>query len=184
MNKDLNYYLIKGFDRKSAEYFCNGRRKITNVKADQNHILNLTFDNGETKLFDVTPYLQKDTVFEFLLDIDNFNRVYVDEDNNIAWDIDPNVNSDIVWDNKVDISGDTCYIDSVNYLQGGDIMEETKPKRKTTTSSSVKRKYNEKTYDRIEFNVPKGDKEKWKQIATDKGFTSLSAFILDSMTNA
>ena len=31
----------------------------------------------------------------------------------IAWDIDPNIDSHQVWNNKVDLCPDTCYIDSV-----------------------------------------------------------------------
>lgn len=113
MNKNIEYYIDKGFDNKAAEYFSTGRRKISNVTSDSNYVLNLTFDNGENKKFDVSPYIKENTVFEFLINMDNFNRVYVDEDNNIAWDKDPNIDSNIVWDNKIDLSGDTCYIEGV-----------------------------------------------------------------------
>lgn len=47
------------------------------------------------------------------------------------------------------------------------------------TSAEVKNRYNKKTYDRIEIVVLKGEKDKLKQFAKDKGFTSLNAFILD-----
>lgn len=30
-----------------------------------------------------------------------------------AWDIDPDVDSDVVWSNKVDLCPDSCYVDSV-----------------------------------------------------------------------
>lgn len=46
----------------------------------------------------------------------NFERVYVDAQHSVAWDIDPNVDSDVVWSNKVDLCPDTCYIDSVPIL--------------------------------------------------------------------
>ncbi|MBE6876150.1 MAG: antitoxin [Ruminococcus sp.] len=44
------------------------------------------------------------------------------------------------------------------------------------TSNESKRKYNEKTYDRIILNVPKGKKEEYKQHAFWKN-ESLNAFI-------
>ncbi len=40
-----------------------------------------------------------------------------------------------------------------------------------STSSKVKRKYNNKTYDRIEFNVPKGKKEEIKKYAESIGLS-------------
>ena len=76
-------------------------------------MLTIEFDNGEKRLFDVRSYLEKRTVFETFLDIDNFKRVYVDKQHCIAWDIDPTVDSDLVWNNKVDLCPDSCYIDSL-----------------------------------------------------------------------
>ena len=46
-------------------------------------------------------------------DIEIFKRVYIDEQHCIAWDIDPAVDSDTVWSNKIDLCPDACYIDSV-----------------------------------------------------------------------
>ena len=45
--------------------------------------------------------------------LDNFRRVYIDSEHCIAWDIDPEVDSEIEWTNKVDICPDSCYVDSV-----------------------------------------------------------------------
>lgn len=47
------------------------------------------------------------------MDIENFRRVYLDDWHVICWDIDPNVDSDIEWMNKVDIDPDGCYVDSI-----------------------------------------------------------------------
>lgn len=113
MSKTVDYYLSKGFDRKAAEYFADGRKKIINVIANDNFTLTLSFDNGEKRLFDVTPLLKKGTVFEFLSDIENFRRVYLDDQNCVAWDIDPEIDSNEVWNNKVDLCPDSCYIDSI-----------------------------------------------------------------------
>ena len=59
------------------------------------------------------PLLKKGTVFEPFIKLENFRRVYVDDTHCIAWDIDPNIDSNKVWSNKVDLCPDGCYIDSV-----------------------------------------------------------------------
>ena len=113
MAKTIEYYLSKGFDQKAAEYFAGGRKKITAVKANEDFTLTLTFDNGEKRLYNAAPLLKKGTVFETFANIDNFKRVYLDDTHCVAWDIDPNIDSHTVWNNKVDICPDTCYMDSV-----------------------------------------------------------------------
>lgn len=113
MTKTLEYYLSKGFDRKTAEYFAGGKKRITDVVPNNDFTLTISFDNGEKRLYDVRPLLQKGTVFEPFADPANFRRVYVDDAHCIAWDIDPNLDSNVVWSNKVDLCPDVCYLDSV-----------------------------------------------------------------------
>ena len=112
MNKDINYYLAKGFDKTMAQYYANGRKKIVAVTANSNFTLTLTFDNNEQRLLDCKPFLTDGTVFSFLKSYDNFKRVYIDDTNCIAWDKDPNIDSAKYWNNKIDLSPDTCYVDS------------------------------------------------------------------------
>ena len=118
MGKSIEYYLSKGFDPKMAEYFANGRRTITGVVPNDDYTLTISFDNGEKRLYNMAPLLVPGTVFEPFTDIENFRRVYIDDCHCIAWDIDPNVDSNVVWNNKVDLSPESCYIDSMP-LQGG-----------------------------------------------------------------
>ena len=112
MNRSVENYLSRGLDRRYAEYFASGRRKILTVEPKPDFTLVLSFDNGERRQFDMKPILQPNTVFEPFMVYDNFQRVYLDEDASVSWDIDPNVDSRIVWNNKVDICPDTCYLDS------------------------------------------------------------------------
>ena len=112
MPNTIEYYRAKGFDQKTAEYFAGGKKEIVSVVPNEDHTLTISFDNGETRLYDVRPLLRKGTVFEPLLNIENFKRVYLDEQHAICWDIDPNVDSHVVWSNKVDLCPDSCYIDS------------------------------------------------------------------------
>lgn len=117
MTNTVDYYLSKGFDQKSAEYFANGRKKIIGVVPNDDFTLTISFDSGEKRLYDMQPLLKKGTVFEPFIELENFRRVYVDDTHCIAWDIDPNIDSDAVWNNKVDLCSDTCYIDSVPIIK-------------------------------------------------------------------
>ena len=110
--KTVDYYISKGFSRQAAEYFAGGRRRIVKVTPNDDFTLSIVFDNGECRIYNVAPLLQKGTVFETFADINNFRRVYLDDQGCIAWDIDPNVDSNKVWNNKVDLCPDTCYMDS------------------------------------------------------------------------
>ncbi|MBE6761484.1 MAG: DUF2442 domain-containing protein [Ruminococcaceae bacterium] len=113
MNKSIEYYLSKGFDKKSAEYFSSGRKRVVSVVPNVDFTLTLGFDNGEKRLYDVSPLIKSGTVFECIMKIEDFCRVYIDSTHSIAWDIDPTIDSEKVWSNKVDLSSDTCYMDSV-----------------------------------------------------------------------
>ena len=113
MGQSVEYYLNKGCDRPAAEYFAKGRRRITAVEPGPDLTLILTFDNGEVRKLDVKPMLQPGTVFAPFAKRENFDRVYLDETHCVAWDIDPNVDSRVVWNNKVDLCPDSCYIDSI-----------------------------------------------------------------------
>lgn len=113
MGNSVEYYLSKGFDKRTAEYFSAGRRTITDVVANEDYTLTLSFDNGEKRVYDVAPIIEKGTVFEVLGDMHVFRRVYIDDEHCIAWDIDPRVDSKEVWSNKIDLSSDSCYMDSV-----------------------------------------------------------------------
>lgn len=113
MPKTVEYYRSLGFEEKAAVYFAAGRKKIISVVANDNFTLIVNFDNGEKRLYDVRPLLKKGTVFEKIADLKTFRRAYVDEQHCIAWDIDPDVNSDENWNNKIDLCSDSCYMDSV-----------------------------------------------------------------------
>lgn len=113
MANKVEYYLSEGFDRKTAEYFAAGRKKITGVIPNDDYTLTISFDNGEKRLYDMRPLLKKGTVFEPFIQTENFRRVYVDDTHSVAWDVDPTVDSNEVWSNKVDLCPDSCYIDSV-----------------------------------------------------------------------
>ena len=117
MGNSVEFYLAKGFDQKMAEYFAKGRKKITAVTANDNFTLTLTFDNEEKRMLNMLPALLPDTVFAPFRKLENFKRVYLDEAHTVCWDIDPNVDSNIVWSNKVNLCPDTCYVDSIPVVE-------------------------------------------------------------------
>ena len=121
MGKSVEYYLSKGYDRKMAEYFASGRKRITKVVPRNDFTLLLSFDNGETRLYDAGPLLQAGTVFAPFREWDNFRRVYLDEGHSVCWDIDPNIDSNEVWNNKVDLCPDSCYVETVVLLSKGEV---------------------------------------------------------------
>ncbi|MCD7712762.1 MAG: DUF2442 domain-containing protein [Clostridiales bacterium] len=112
MPNTIDFYLSKGFDRKTAEYFASGKKRIVGVVPNNDFTLTISFDNGEKRLYDMRPLLLPNTVFAPFANIEDFKRVYVDACHTIAWDIDPTVDSEKVWSNKVDLCPDSCYIDS------------------------------------------------------------------------
>lgn len=61
---------------------------------------------------DGKPLLDKGGVFVHLRKYENFARVFI-EYGAVCWDIDPNVDSNEVWNNRIDLCPDSCYIDKV-----------------------------------------------------------------------
>ena len=117
MKRSVEWYLSHGFDRRTAEYYAGGRRRIVSVKPNEDFTLTLGFDNGEVRQLDCRNFLLPGTVFAPFMEYRSFSRVYLDDTHSVCWDIDPNVDSDIVWSNKVDICPDSCYMDSVPVQQ-------------------------------------------------------------------
>ncbi len=70
--------------------------KVKEVYPQPNYRLKVVFDNSETKLFDVTPYLDLG-IFKELKDIEYFKKVTVKL-------------SSISWPNEQDFSPDTLYL--------------------------------------------------------------------------
>lgn len=113
MSQSVEYYISKGFEPKAAAYFASGRKKIVSVKPEDEFTLLLGFDNGEKRIYDCKPLFTNGSVFNRLKNNDSFKRVYLDENSCVSWDIDTTVDSKTVWNNKIDLCPDSCYIDSI-----------------------------------------------------------------------
>ncbi|MBC2579417.1 DUF2442 domain-containing protein [Clostridium sp. DJ247] len=51
-------------------------------------------------------------VFEILKDLNKFKEVFIDESGNVAWDRDTNIDSNVVWNNRIDICKNSIYLNS------------------------------------------------------------------------
>lgn len=113
MNRSRQWYLENGFSPAAADYFSRGGRRISSVSAAADYTLVLDFDNGECRVFDCKRFFTPGSVFESIRNPAAFKRVFLDECGNVAWDIDPAVDSSVHWDNRIDLCKDSCYLNSV-----------------------------------------------------------------------
>jgi len=93
-----------------VEYFSNGRKKIVEVIPRENFTLEITFDNLEKRLYDMSGELIG--VFSILKNVEKFMEVFIDENGNIAWDREKTIDSTIVWNNRIELCRDSLYINS------------------------------------------------------------------------
>ena len=112
MKRTVDYYLAIGCDRLAVEYYAGGRKRLTGAKANPDFTLTLTYEEREERIYDCKPLLDKGGVFVHLRKYVNFARVFI-EYGAVCWDIDPNVDSNEVWNNRIDLCPDSCYIDSM-----------------------------------------------------------------------
>jgi hypothetical protein len=82
---------------------------IEKVIPQENFKLKIKFDNGEEKIFDVTPYLEKG-IFTELKDYEYFKKVV----NNKYY---------ISWPNEQDFSSDTLYYTTKNDTTHNETMQ-------------------------------------------------------------
>lgn len=78
--------------------------KVVDVKPLPDYKLALSFSNGASKLYDVTPLLEF-PVFQVLKDVNVFNKVDIDFDT-VTW-----------CDGDVDIAPETLFKDGIDYEQ-------------------------------------------------------------------
>ena len=91
MKRGLDWYLERGFDLKTAEYFSAGSRKIRKIKPKANYVIDITFDNGEERTLNLADIKNKVTLEEFM---------------------SAHVDSAIIFNDKIDICADYCYLNS------------------------------------------------------------------------
>jgi len=68
---------------------------IKDVKPVKDYLLNLTFENGEKRQFDMKPYLNIG-IFHELIDVSMFNTVHISFDT-IAWNNDADLDPELLY---------------------------------------------------------------------------------------
>jgi len=76
--------------------------KVISVEAKTNHMLKLSFENSEVKMFDVSPFLEKG-IFKELQDFNYFKQASV-------------VFGSVEWPHEQDFSNDTLYVLSTSIV--------------------------------------------------------------------
>ncbi len=88
--------------------------RVKTVRPNPDYTLTLVFDNGETRRFDVTPYLEKG-IFQALREMRNFNSVKV-------------FLGSVQWRGGQDLCPDTLYMDSIpvseSFQSSGSVRED------------------------------------------------------------
>ena len=110
IDQEVFYMKIIEMPRKVEEYFKHGPRKIIKVIPNGDYSLTISFDNNETRVYHMAENLYG--VFEILKDKEKFKEVFIDEYGNVAWDIDKTIDSNVHWNNRIDICKDAVYIES------------------------------------------------------------------------
>jgi len=77
--------------------------RVRFVKAEKNYLLRIWFQNGEIKVFDLKPYLEKGLFSEL-------------KNEEIYYSVKPFLGS-IIWSNKLDLCPDTLYEESIRISQ-------------------------------------------------------------------
>ena len=90
-----------------AEYSAEGKKRLIKATPFPRYTLILEYDDGERRIYDCSQLLE---TTDFLRDYSNFCRVYVDAAGTVCWNRDPAVDSETVWENRVDLCPDGCYV--------------------------------------------------------------------------
>jgi len=98
---------------------------VKSVRPQENYCLLLTFENGEKRIFDLKPYLDKG-VFARLQNVALFKTARV-------------VSGSVEWHGEIDLSYDTLYLSSVPLKTSKDRPKTSQKAKKKLTSVPAKR---------------------------------------------
>ncbi len=103
---------------------------VKSVKPQEDYRLLLTFENGEKRVFDLKPYLEK-PVFRRLKDIALFQTAKV-------------VSGSVEWQGDVDLSYDTLYLESKAEKETRSRSKTTGRKKKNLAIATIPKKKSSK----------------------------------------
>lgn len=82
---------------------------IIKVEPLTNYTILVTYSNDEVISYALEPLLKNK--LSVLKDDKIFQTVFIDEFGNVAWNIDDTIDSNINWNNRIDISKENIYIE-------------------------------------------------------------------------
>lgn len=89
------------------QYLASGPKRIISVSANPDYTLALTYNNGESCLYDMREAVEHKPFNRIK---HKFSEVFLDDCGSVAWDIDRTLDSNAVWNNRVCLCPDSCYI--------------------------------------------------------------------------
>lgn len=89
--------------------------RVIEIKTNDDHTIDITFADGKKKKYDCN-HLRNHGQFKIIDDIGKFHKALIDDIGGVAWDIDESVDSEVVWENRIDICKDVLYSDGKDYL--------------------------------------------------------------------
>ncbi|OOB80136.1 MAG: hypothetical protein BEN19_06515 [Epulopiscium sp. Nuni2H_MBin003] len=86
--------------------------KVIALQSHDDYTLKLTFADGLVKRYDCT-HLLNHGMFKIINSLPKFHSALIDDLGGIGWNIDDNIDSNIVWSNRIDICKDILYQDGI-----------------------------------------------------------------------
>ena len=111
--RTVDEYLKMGIPLPYAKYYASGTKRIVSAFPNDDFTVTILFNNGEKRKLDIKPIINEGGVFNHIKAPEAFKRLYVDDTYTICWDIDPNIDSNVVYENKIDLAPEFCYVESV-----------------------------------------------------------------------
>ncbi len=100
--------MAKNLPKEVEEYFAAGEKKLLKVVPQADYSLVLYYSDNSVREYSLQGKLEG--VCAHLRNPEIFNRVFIDDVGSIAWDIDPAIDSSVMWSNRIDICADAAYI--------------------------------------------------------------------------
>ncbi|OOB77888.1 MAG: hypothetical protein BEN19_01080 [Epulopiscium sp. Nuni2H_MBin003] len=86
--------------------------KVIHIITHDDYTITITFADGITKNYDCKHLLDKGA-FKILDKLSKFHIAIIDDLGGIGWDIDDNIDSNIIWSNRIDICKSILYQEGI-----------------------------------------------------------------------
>lgn len=110
---------VTSYNRKINPY-------VNSVKPLEDYCLLLTFENGEKRIFDLKPYLEK-PVFRQLKNINRFRTARV-------------VSGSVEWQGEIDLGYDTLYLESKAAVEPQSQRKQARRQKRNLATAATKKK--------------------------------------------